>query len=93
MTFSPKYEKSSPAIAGLSSVTTSFMQVSFFALFLITSFISLLLTTGGKSLLNVKSIVVYPIHSPKFIADEDALPIGSAILSQTAVDYLDTYNN
>ena len=36
---------------------------------------------------------VYPIHSPKFIADEDALPIGSAILSQTAVDYLDTYNN
>lgn len=35
---------------------------------------------------------IYPIHSPKFIADEDALPIGSAILSQTAVDYLDIYN-
>lgn len=42
---------------------------------------------------NVEKGVVYPIHSPKFIADEDALPIGSAILSQTAVDYLDTYNN
>ena len=42
---------------------------------------------------NVEQGAVYPIHSPKFIADEDALPIGSAILSQTAVDYLDTYNN
>lgn len=42
---------------------------------------------------NVEKEAVYPIHSPKFIADEDALPIGSAILSQTAVDYLDTYNN
>ena len=42
---------------------------------------------------NVEKVAVYPIHSPKFIADEDALPIGSAILSQTAVDYLDTYNN
>lgn len=42
---------------------------------------------------NVEKGAVYPIHSPKFIADEDALPIGSAILSQTAVDYLDTYNN
>lgn len=42
---------------------------------------------------NIKKGAVYPIHSPKFIADEDALPIGSAILSQTAVDYLDTYNN
>ena len=42
---------------------------------------------------NVGKGAVYPIHSPKFIADEDALPIGSAILSQTAVDYLDTYNN
>ena len=42
---------------------------------------------------NVEKRAVYPIHSPKFIADEDALPIGSAILSQTAVDYLDTYNN
>ena len=42
---------------------------------------------------NVEKGIFYPIHSPKFIADEDALPIGSAILSQTAVDYLDTYNN
>ena len=42
---------------------------------------------------NIEKGAVYPIHSPKFIADEDALPIGSAILSQTAVDYLDTYNN
>ena len=42
---------------------------------------------------HVEKGAVYPIHSPKFIADEDALPIGSAILSQTAVDYLDTYNN
>ena len=42
---------------------------------------------------NIEKGAVYPIHSPKFIADENALPIGSAILSQTAVDYLDTYNN
>ena len=48
---------------------------------------------GNFELPNVEKGAVYPIHSPKFIADEDALPIGSAILSQTAVDYLDTYNN
>lgn len=35
---------------------------------------------------------VYPIHSPKFKADEDALPLGSAILAQTAVDFLDTFS-
>lgn len=31
---------------------------------------------------------VYPIHSPKFIADEDALPIGSAIMAQIAMEFL-----
>ncbi len=31
---------------------------------------------------------VYPIHSPKFRADEDALPIGAAIMAQAAVDFL-----
>lgn len=34
---------------------------------------------------------VYPIHSPKFIADEDAIPIGSAVMAQVAVDFLDTF--
>lgn len=34
---------------------------------------------------------VYPIHSPKFIADEDALPIGSAVMAQIAVDFLATF--
>ncbi len=32
---------------------------------------------------------VYPIHSPKFKADENALPIGAAVMAQTAVDFLD----
>ncbi len=31
---------------------------------------------------------IYPIHSPKFKADEDALPIGAALMAQIAVDYL-----
>lgn len=31
---------------------------------------------------------VYPIHSPKFKADENALPIGAAILAQSAVEFL-----
>lgn len=31
---------------------------------------------------------IYPIHSPKFVADENALPIGSALLSQIVVEYL-----
>lgn len=31
---------------------------------------------------------VYPIHSPHFIADEDAIPIGSALMAQLAVDFL-----
>ncbi|MCC8169919.1 MAG: M20 family metallopeptidase [Oscillospiraceae bacterium] len=30
----------------------------------------------------------YPIHSPKFKADENALPIGAALMAQTAVDFL-----
>ncbi len=41
---------------------------------------------------NVKKDAVYPIHSPKFIADEDALPIGCALMAQIAADYLDTFN-
>ncbi len=30
----------------------------------------------------------YPIHSPKFTADESALPIGAALMAQIAADYL-----
>ncbi len=33
----------------------------------------------------------YPIHSPKFKADEDALPIGVSVLVQCAIDFLDTF--
>lgn len=32
---------------------------------------------------------VYPIHSPRFKADENALPIGAAVMAQAAVDFLD----
>lgn len=31
---------------------------------------------------------IYPIHSPKFRADENALPMGAAIMAQIAVDFL-----
>lgn len=34
---------------------------------------------------------VYAIHSPKFFADENAFPIGSALMAQIAVDFLDTF--
>lgn len=34
---------------------------------------------------------VYPIHSPKFKADEDAMTIGCAVMAQSAVDFLDTF--
>lgn len=34
---------------------------------------------------------VYPIHSPKFKADENAIPIGTDIMAQVAVDFLDTF--
>ena len=37
---------------------------------------------------NEKIGAVYPIHSPKFRADDSALPIGAAIMAQTAVEYL-----
>lgn len=40
---------------------------------------------------NLEKGAIYPIHSPKFVADEDALPIGVAILTQLAVDFLDTF--
>ncbi|MCX7714200.1 MAG: amidohydrolase [Clostridia bacterium] len=33
--------------------------------------------------------IVHPIHSPKFNVDEDALPIGAAIMAQAAFDYLE----
>ena len=39
---------------------------------------------------NTEKGAVYPIHSPKFKVDEDALPIGSAIMAQAAVDFLDS---
>lgn len=35
---------------------------------------------------------VYPIHSPKFKADEDALPIGAAIMAQNAINFLNKNN-
>ncbi len=31
---------------------------------------------------------VYPIHSPKFMADENALTIGAAIMAQAAIEFL-----
>lgn len=31
---------------------------------------------------------VYPIHSPKFMVDENALPIGTAIMVQSAIEFL-----
>ncbi len=40
---------------------------------------------------NAEKGAIYPIHSPKFIADEDAIPVGVAILAQSAVDFLDTF--
>ena len=33
----------------------------------------------------------YPNHHPKFNVDEDALPYGSAILSQFAYDYIENH--
>ncbi len=41
---------------------------------------------------NVKKGVVHAIHSPKFLADENAFPIGSAIMAQIAVDFLETFS-
>lgn len=40
---------------------------------------------------NTKNGSIYPIHSPKFMADEDAIPIGCALMAQIAVDFLDTF--
>ncbi len=40
---------------------------------------------------NTSKGAVYPIHSPKFFADEDALPLGASIMAQAAVDFLDTF--
>ena len=34
---------------------------------------------------------IYPIHSPKFKADEDALPIGVSVLAQIAIEFIDTF--
>lgn len=39
---------------------------------------------------NSEKSAVYAIHSPKFMADEEAFTIGSAILAQAAIDFLDT---
>ncbi len=41
---------------------------------------------------NVKKGAVYSIHSPKFFADEDAFSIGSAIMAQIAVEFLECFN-
>ena len=37
---------------------------------------------------NKKKDCIYPWHHPKFNLDEDALPIGSAVLAQAVLDYL-----
>ncbi|KAI5059946.1 hypothetical protein GOP47_0024366 [Adiantum capillus-veneris] len=31
---------------------------------------------------------VYPVHNPKFVLDEDVLPVGAAILTATAIEYI-----
>ncbi|MBQ2670921.1 MAG: amidohydrolase, partial [Clostridia bacterium] len=41
---------------------------------------------------NADMDAVYPLHSPKFKADENALPIGVSVLVQSAADFLDTFN-
>lgn len=38
--------------------------------------------------LGVGNGVKYPIHSPKFVADDNALPIGAALMAAIAVEYL-----
>lgn len=40
---------------------------------------------------NAEKGAVYPIHSPKFIADEAAIPVGAALLAQSAVEFLDAF--
>jgi len=42
---------------------------------------------------NEEKGIVYPHHSPHFDIDEDALPIGSAMYVQYAVDFLNDYSN
>ena len=37
---------------------------------------------------NTQIDAVYPLHSPKFRADDNALPIGAAIMAQIAEEYL-----
>jgi len=32
--------------------------------------------------------IVYPVHSPRFDVDEDALPVGAATLARIALDYV-----
>jgi metal-dependent amidase/aminoacylase/carboxypeptidase family protein len=32
--------------------------------------------------------IVHPVHSPRFDADEEALPIGAATLARIAMDYV-----
>ena len=42
---------------------------------------------------NEKKDCIYPNHHPKFDVDEDALPYGSAILAQFALDYIENNAN
>jgi len=34
----------------------------------------------------------YPLHSPKMVVNEDALPLGAAYLAQTALDFLEEFS-
>ncbi|MCD8180294.1 MAG: M20 family metallopeptidase [Firmicutes bacterium] len=40
---------------------------------------------------NKEKGAVYPIHSPKFKADEDAIPIGAAVMAQAAAEFLEVF--
>ncbi|EGL81763.1 amidohydrolase [Caldalkalibacillus thermarum TA2.A1] len=42
---------------------------------------------------NKEKGIIYPNHHPLFDIDEDALPLGSAMLAQFALNYLETRNN
>ena len=37
---------------------------------------------------NTEIDAIYPLHSPKFRADDNALPIGAAMMAQIVVEYL-----
>jgi len=42
---------------------------------------------GGKAYL-IEDVAKTSVHSPAFIADEDAIPVGVALMSAVILDYL-----